>query len=85
MFMSQVVSSEHTKSYALAEAQDVHDERLWYGAPARGIDAPKLVGSVAHAAEWLRSCQELGVTDLIIDLLPDPAEYAYVAKVLTAR
>jgi alkanesulfonate monooxygenase SsuD/methylene tetrahydromethanopterin reductase-like flavin-dependent oxidoreductase (luciferase family) len=84
LFMSQVVSSEHIKSYALAEMGDVHDERLWYGAPARGIDAPKLVGSVTDAADWLRSCREAGVTDIIIDLLPDPSEYAYVAKVFEA-
>jgi hypothetical protein len=80
LFMSQVVSSEHTKSYALAETKDIHDERLWYGAPARGIDAPKLVGSVSQAAQWLRSCQDIGVTDIIVDLLPDPAEYAYAAE-----
>lgn len=82
MFMSQVVSSEHLASYALAEENDVHDERLWYGAPARGIDAPKLVGSAGNAAEWLNSCREIGVTDLIIDLVPDPAEYEYMRDVV---
>jgi hypothetical protein len=82
MFMSQVVSSEHTASYALAEQQEIHDERLWYGAPMRGIDAPKLVGSVAQAREWLASCRELGVTDLIIDLAPDPVEYQCIDAVL---
>ena len=82
LFMSQVVSSEHARSYALAEQADVHDERLWYGAPARGIDAPKLVGSPDRVAEWLRGCRAAGVTDLIVDLLPDPAEYAAVARVL---
>ncbi|WP_305788038.1 hypothetical protein [Symbioplanes lichenis] len=84
MFVSQVVSSEHTGSYALAEQSDVHDGHLWYGAPNRGIDAPKLVGSVADAAAWLRSCRELGVTDLIIDLVPDPAEYDRIGDVLHA-
>ncbi|ORT57384.1 LLM class flavin-dependent oxidoreductase [Streptomyces sp. CB03238] len=84
MFMSQVVSSEHTQSYALAEEQEVHDERLWYGAPARGIDAPKLVGSVEQVAAWLRSCQELGVTDVIIDLPNDAGEYAFIGRVLQA-
>jgi hypothetical protein len=81
MFMSQVVSSEHTASYALAEQQDVHDELLWYGAPARGIDAPKLVGSAAQVRGWLRSCAGIGVTDIIIDLVPDPGEYARFADV----
>jgi len=82
MFMSQVVSSEHTASYALAEKQEVHDERLWYGAPARGIDAPKLVGSVTQASEWLRSCADIGVTDIILDLVPDPVEYERMGEVL---
>jgi hypothetical protein len=82
LFMSQVVSSEHARSYALAEAADIHDERLWYGAPARGIDAPKLVGSVPAVSGWLRSCRELGVTDLIVDLPPDPAEYAELGAAL---
>jgi alkanesulfonate monooxygenase SsuD/methylene tetrahydromethanopterin reductase-like flavin-dependent oxidoreductase (luciferase family) len=85
MFMSQVVSSEHTASYALAEKQEVHDERLWYGAPARGIDAPKLVGSVAQAADWLRSCRDIGVTDIIIDLPPNPSEYEHFGDVFAAR
>ncbi|HEX4728499.1 MAG TPA: hypothetical protein VH298_11925 [Jatrophihabitans sp.] len=75
LFRSQVVSSEHLASYALADQQEVHDELLWYGAPARGIDAPKLVGSPVEVSDWLVSCRELGVTDLIIDLAPDPAEY----------
>lgn len=82
LFMSQVVSSEHARSYALAEAAAIHDERLWYGAPSRGIDAPKLVGSVPAVAGWLRSCRELGVTDLIVDLPPDPAEYAELGPAL---
>jgi alkanesulfonate monooxygenase SsuD/methylene tetrahydromethanopterin reductase-like flavin-dependent oxidoreductase (luciferase family) len=85
MFMSQVVSSEHTKSYALAEQQDVHDERLWYGAPMRGIDAPKLVGSAENVAGWLRSCRDIGVTDIIIDLVPDASEYGRIGEVFTAR
>jgi hypothetical protein len=84
MFMSQVVSSEHTASYALAEKQEVHDERLWYGAPMRGIDAPKLIGSVAQVTEWLRSCKDIGVTDVIIDLVPDPVEYERMADVFAA-
>ena len=83
MFVSQVVSSEHTASYALAERADVHDERLWYGAPARGIDAPKLVGSTADVRDWLRSCADIGVTDVIVDLVPDPAEYSRMGEVLT--
>ncbi|WP_157853335.1 LLM class flavin-dependent oxidoreductase [Streptomyces xanthophaeus] len=83
LFMSQVVSSEHHASYALAEEGEVHDERLWYGAPARGIDAPKLVGSVAQVAAWLRSCRDLGVSDLIVDLVPDPAEYRWAGQVFT--
>ncbi len=81
LFTSQVVSSEHTASYALAEQQDVHDGRLWYGAPARGIDAPKLVGSAEQVRGWLDSCAPLGVTDIIVDLMPDAAEYARVAEV----
>lgn len=85
MFMSQVVSSEHTASYALAEQQEVHDERLWYGAPMRGIDAPKLVGSVAQATEWLLSCRDIGVTDIIIDLVPEPAEYERIGEVFATR
>ncbi|MEU7588662.1 LLM class flavin-dependent oxidoreductase [Micromonospora sp. NPDC049230] len=84
MFMSQVVSSEHTASYALAEAREIHDERLWYGAPMRGIDAPKLVGSVAGVSDWLRSCRDIGVTDIIIDLPPDPAEFGHVGDVFIA-
>ena len=83
LFMSQVVSSEHTRSYALAEQGDVHDGRLWYGAPARGIDAPKLVGSVEQAGRWLQDCRDAGVTDLIVDLPSDPGEYAWVARSLT--
>jgi hypothetical protein len=82
MFVSQVVSSEHTASYALAEQADVHDERLWYGAPARGIDAPKLVGSTADVRDWLRSCADIGVTDVIVDLVPDAAEYGRMGDVL---
>lgn len=85
LFTSQVVSSEHSRTYALAERGSVHDGRLWFGAPARGIDAPKLVGSVSQAARWLRDCREVGVTDLIVDLLPDPREYAWVAEVLGDR
>ncbi|HET6209023.1 MAG TPA: hypothetical protein VFD94_01495 [Jatrophihabitans sp.] len=81
LFRSQVVSSEHAASYALADQQEVHDELLWYGAPARGIDAPKLVGSPAQVRDWLTSCRELGVTDLIIDLVPDPAEYDWLGQV----
>ncbi|MER6333525.1 LLM class flavin-dependent oxidoreductase [Streptomyces sp. NPDC001034] len=84
MFMAQVVSSEHAVSYGLAERSELHDERLWYGAPARGIDAPKLVGSVAQVAAWLASCRELGVTDLIVDLPNDAAEYAFTGRVLRA-
>jgi hypothetical protein len=82
MFMSQVVSSEHLASYALAEKQEIHDERLWYGAPMRGIDAPKLVGSVAQVTEWLRCCRDIGVTDLIVDLVPDVSEYERIGEVL---
>ena len=85
LFRSQVVSSAHTASYALAEKQDLHDERLWYGAPARGIDAPKLVGSVSQVAGWLRACRDLGVTDLIIDLMPEPAEYAHLGGVFATE
>ncbi|GGM34105.1 alkanesulfonate monooxygenase [Micromonospora sonchi] len=84
MFMSQVVSSEHTASYALAEAREIHDERLWYGAPMRGIDAPKLVGSVAQVSDWLRSCLDIGITDVIIDLPPDPAEFGHIGDVFVA-
>ncbi|MFL6164584.1 MAG: hypothetical protein ACJ74U_20495 [Jatrophihabitantaceae bacterium] len=84
LFASQVVSSEHTASYALADQQEVHDERLWYGAPTRGIDAPKLVGSADQVGSWLNSCQALGVTDLIIDLVPDPDEYRWVGHALAA-
>jgi uncharacterized membrane protein len=82
LFMSQVVSSEHARMYALAEQGSVQDGRLWYGAPARGIDAPKLVGSVAQASRWLRDCRDVGVTDLIVDLPAGPQEYAWVAQVL---
>jgi hypothetical protein len=82
LFMSQVVSSEHARMYALAEQGAVQDERLWYGAPARGIDAPKLVGSVAQATRWLHDCRDLGVTDLIVDLPANPQEYGWVARVL---
>lgn len=84
LFASQVVSSEHTASYALADQQEIHDERLWYGAPLRGIDAPKLVGSPEQVGNWLGSCQALGVTDLIIDLVPDPDEYRWVGQALAA-
>lgn len=84
LFMSQVVSSEHETSYALANQRQVHDDRLWFGAPARGIDAPKLVGTPGQVRDWLGGCQAAGVTDLIIDLLPDPAEYTWVREVLTA-
>jgi hypothetical protein len=84
LFASQVVSSEHAASYALADQQEVHDERLWYGAPLRGIDAPKLVGSADQVASWLSSCQALGVTDLIIDLVPDPEEYRWIGQALAA-
>lgn len=82
LFRSDVVSSEHLRSYALSDQADVHDELLWFGAPARGIDAPKLVGSIAAAGEWLASCRDLGVTDLIIDLPPDPAEYGPLPAML---
>lgn len=85
LFMSQVVSSEHARTYALAEQGSVQDERLWFGAPARGIDAPKLVGSVAQASRWLRDCRDAGVTDLIVDLLADPGEYASLGQVLGVR
>jgi hypothetical protein len=85
MFMSQVVSSEHAASYALGEQQDVHDERLWYGAPTRGIDAPKLVGSAAQVREWLRSCADIGVTDIIVDLPPTVAEYEHLGAVFSPR
>lgn len=84
LFASQVVSSEHTASYALGDQQEVHDERLWYGAPMRGIDAPKLVGSAGQVASWLSACQSLGVTELIIDLVPDPDEYQWVCQALSA-
>jgi len=84
LFMSQVVSSEHTASYAFGEQQEVHDERLWYGAPTRGIDAPKLVGSAEQVRAWLRSCANIGVTDIIVDLPPNVAEYAHMAPVFTA-
>lgn len=84
MFMAQVVSSEHTTSYGLAEEGELHDGLLWYGAPARGIDAPKLVGSVEQVAAWLGSCRELGVTDLIVDLPGDPVEYSWTGRVLRA-
>lgn len=85
LFMSQVVSSEHTRTYALAEQGSVQDGLLWYGAPARGIDAPKLVGSLSQAARWLRDCRDAGVTDLIVDLPADPREYDRVAQVLGER
>ena len=84
MFMAQVVSSEHTSSYAFAEQQEIHDEHLWYGAPLRGIDAPKLVGSYGQARAWLLSCRDLGVTDVIIDLVPDPSEYAYIGRLVAS-
>ncbi|OLR94650.1 LLM class oxidoreductase [Actinokineospora bangkokensis] len=83
LFVSQVVSSEHLASYAFAESGEVHDERLWFGAPARGIDAPKLVGSVAAVRSWLRSCQDIGVTDVIVDLVPDGSEFARFAPCLS--
>lgn len=82
LFAAQVVSSEHTASYALGEQQEVHDERLWYGAPLRGIDAPKLVGSAEQVGDWLSSCRSLGVTDLIVDLVPQPEEYDWVGQSL---
>ncbi|MBQ0984724.1 LLM class flavin-dependent oxidoreductase [Streptomyces sp. F63] len=82
MFTAQVVSSEHTAGYALARERDVHDERLWYGAPARGIDAPKLVGSAGQVAGWLRSCAGAGVTDLIVDLPSAPDEFSRIGPVL---
>jgi hypothetical protein len=84
MFTSQVLSSEHVRSYALAEQADVHDECLWFGAPARGIDAPKVVGSLATAARWLAGCRTAGVTDLVVDLPADPGEYLWVTRVLSA-
>ncbi|NJQ00415.1 hypothetical protein [Streptomyces zingiberis] len=82
LFASQVVSSEHTTGYALAREAETHDEVLWYGAPARGIDAPKLVGSPARARAWLRDCAGLGVTDLIVDLPPTAGEYRHLGSVL---
>jgi hypothetical protein len=63
----------------------VHDERLWYGAPTRGIDAPKLVGSAAQVREWLRSCADIGVTDIIVDLPPTVAEYEHLGAVFSPR
>lgn len=85
MFVSEVVSSEHTASYQLGEQQEVYDERLWYGAPTRGIDAPKLVGAVDQVGAWLRSCADLGVTDIIVDLPPNVDEYAQMALVFSAN
>jgi alkanesulfonate monooxygenase SsuD/methylene tetrahydromethanopterin reductase-like flavin-dependent oxidoreductase (luciferase family) len=82
LFRAQLVSSEHRAGYAIADAGLVHDGRLWFGAPARGMDAPKLVGSPAAVTQWLRSCADLGVTDLIVDLPPDPVEYESLGGVL---
>ncbi len=85
MFMSQVMSSEHKANYALGERQDVQDERLWYGSPTHGIDAPKLVGATDVIRDWLASCADLGVTDLIIDLPPSAAEFVHMGPVFAAE
>ena len=56
-----------------------------YGAPTRGIDAPKLVGAADQVRAWLRSCADIGVTDIIVDLPPNVAEFAHLGPVFAAR
>jgi alkanesulfonate monooxygenase SsuD/methylene tetrahydromethanopterin reductase-like flavin-dependent oxidoreductase (luciferase family) len=85
MFMPQVIASEQRANYAFGEQCTVHDERLWYGFPSCGMDAPKLIGSADQVRAWLDDCADLGVTDLIIDLPANPAEYAYLRPVLSTR
>lgn len=83
LFMAQVVSSEHQAAHAFGEGPGVQDERLWYGFPTFGLDAPKLVGSVEQVRGWLDTCTEIGVTDLIVDLPADPGEYSHLRPVLS--
>jgi alkanesulfonate monooxygenase len=80
LFASQVVSSQHRASYAFAADADVHDEMLWYGAPMRGIDAPKLVGSYDDVRGVLDRYRELGVTELIVDLPASADEYRHIGR-----
>lgn len=84
MFMAQVVSSEHRALLESAGEHAVQDERLWYGFPTFGLDAPKIVGSVEQVRGWLAGCAEIGVTDLIVDLPTDPREYARMRPLLSA-
>lgn len=85
LFRRDLVSSEHARSYALADQAPVHDGCLWFGAPSRGIDAPKLVGSYQEVAAWLNRCSDLGLTDLILDLPPRTSEFEHIAAALQHR
>lgn len=85
MFRRDVASSEHARSYALADEASIYDECLWYGSPNRGIDAPKLVGSYDRVARWLDRCANLGFRDLIIDLAASEHEYAHIGQALSRR
>lgn len=85
MFMGQVVSSEHRAAHEFGEGQTVQDERLWYGFPTFGLDAPKLIGSTEQVLAWLDACADIGVTDLIIDLPANTGEYLHLGPVLAPR
>ncbi|GAA4139229.1 hypothetical protein GCM10022416_25320 [Actinomadura keratinilytica] len=82
LFTRQVTSSQHRATIDLAEAGDLHDECLWYGAGRIGIDCPKLVGSYKTVAAALDAYRELGVRTVVLDLPYEPAEYEHVARVL---
>lgn len=80
--MRDSVSSQHVRNYELRESGEMQDEILWYGSARHGIDCPKLVGSYAEVAAALERYLEIGVTDFIVDLPHDVAEYEHVGRVV---
>jgi alkanesulfonate monooxygenase len=81
-FRSSLTSSQHTATFAQAEAGTWHDDCLWYGAGRIGIDGPKLVGSYDTVATALARYRDLGVGGLVVDLPDDPGEYAHIQRAI---
>lgn len=80
--MKDSVSSQHLRNYELRETGEVQDEVLWYGSTRHGLDCPKLVGSYDEVATALYRYTEVGVTDFIVDLPREAAEYEHVDRIV---
>lgn len=82
LFISQASSQQHRLNLELADQQTLFDDVLWYGSAKLGIDAPKLVGSYPKVQAALQRYIKLGITNILIDLPHEIAEYDHLSRVI---